>query len=33
LTDNWASMQLNLVLPKKELASDAQALVDFLTAD
>jgi DNA-binding transcriptional LysR family regulator len=32
LTDNWASMQLNLVLPKKDLALEAQALVDFLTA-
>jgi DNA-binding transcriptional LysR family regulator len=32
LTDNWASMQLNFVLPKQELTPAAQALVNFLTS-
>jgi hypothetical protein len=31
LYDRWATMQLNLVLPKHDLAFGAQALVDFLT--
>jgi DNA-binding transcriptional LysR family regulator len=30
LTDKWANMQLNLVLPKHKLTPAAQALVDFL---